>query len=240
MRVPFTNRRIPLGRVLGPLALAVPKKAVVPIVQGPARGIRWMAGSGMVNFWLGTYEREKYEAFSRELAPGMTFYDIGANVGIYTVLACRSVGESGRVFSFEPAATNLFYLQENVRVNRFGNCEIVPKAVSNSDGNVQFEFTGESCLGKISDGGSVSVPSTTLDSFCRNGRPAPRLMKIDVEGGEYDVLSGGLEVLRSAKPTIFLATHGEKVHADCCRLLGELGYILEYLAPDEIVARPPS
>ena len=239
MRIPFTNWRVPLGRAFGPLSLYVPKRAVVPIIQGPARGIRWVVGSGMPNFWLGTYEREKYEAFSRELRPGMVVYDVGANVGIYSVLACRSVGANGSVFSFEPATMNLFYLNRNIRLNHFCNCEVVPKAVSSSDGTVQFEFTGESCLGRISADGLLRVPSTTLDSFCHNGKPMPQLLKIDVEGAEYDVLSGCVRVLLNAKPTIFLATHGETVHADCCRLLQELGYTLQFLMRDEIIARKP-
>jgi FkbM family methyltransferase len=65
----------------------------------------------------------------------MVVYDIGANTGIYTVLACRSVGANGRVFAFEPATMNLFYLHENIRANRFINCEVISKAVSNSDGS---------------------------------------------------------------------------------------------------------
>jgi FkbM family methyltransferase len=236
MRIPFTNCHVPLGRVLGPLALAVPKRAVVPIIQGPARGIRWVVGSGMPNFWLGTYEREKYEAFSKTLHPGMVVYDIGANVGIYTVLACRSVGPTGRVFAFEPATMNLFYMNENIRANRFLNCQVVPKAVGDEDGTVRFEFN-ESCLGKVSPDGLVQVPSTSLDSFWSLGNPLPQLVKIDVEGAEYDVLKGGLRVLFKAKPTIFLATHGQKVR-DCCQMLEELGYSLQYLAADEIVALP--
>lgn len=167
----------------------------------------------------------------------MVVYDIGANTGIYTVLACRSVGANGRVFSFEPATMNLFYLNENIRANHFVNCEIIPKAVSNLDGTVQFGLGKESCLGKILADGLLRVPSTSLDSFVSSGRPVPQLLKIDVEGGEYDVLSGALKVLLKAKPTIFLATHGEKVHADCCDLLEKLGYTLQNLAPDELIAR---
>lgn len=239
MRIPFTRWRIPLGRFIGPLALALPKRAVVAIVQGPARGVRWLVGSGMPNFWLGTYEREKYQIFSQELSPGMVVYDIGANTGIYTVLACRAVGASGKVFCFEPEATNLSYLNENIRLNRFVNCEVVPKAVSNLDGVVPFDSGGESCLGKISADGLLRVPSTSLDSFCSSGRPMPELLKIDVEGAEYDVLIGAMSVLVKAKPTIFLATHGKKAHADCCNLLQRVGYTLQYLAPDEIIARFP-
>ena len=239
MRIPFTKWRVPLGRFVGPFAYLVPKSAVLPIIQGPARGLRWLVGSGMPNFWLGTYEREKYERFSKELSPGMVVYDIGANTGIYTVLACRAVGDNGLVFSFEPAASNLFFLQENIRANRFTNCEVVPKAVTDSDGTVQFEFTGESCLGKISSKGLLSVQSTTLDSFSRE-KPMPQLLKIDVEGAEHNVLTGAMNVLVNARPTIFLATHGKEVHAACCELLQKVGYTLEYLAADEIIARFPT
>jgi len=64
-------------------------------------------------------------------------------------------------------------------------------------------------------------------------------MKIDVEGAEFGVLNGAVSVLRKAKPTIFLATHGEQVRKDCCELLESIGYALQYLAHDEIIARFP-
>lgn len=191
----------------------------------------------MPNFWLGTYEREKFDVFSKTVSSGMVVYDIGANVGIYTVLACRAVGPTGRVFAFEPATMNLFYLRENIRANKFSNCLVIPRAVTDQDGNVPFELTGESCLARILPGGLLQVPCTSLDSFCAHGHPLPQVLKIDVEGSEYDVLAGGQMVISTAKPTIFLATHGEKVHNACCRMLEELGYALQYLAPDEIVAR---
>jgi hypothetical protein len=100
MRIPLTAWRISLGRFIGPLASAVPKSAVIPIVQGPARGIRWLVGSGMQNFWLGTYEREKYELFYKALSLGMVVYDIGANTGIYNCAClplCWSKWESIRL-----------------------------------------------------------------------------------------------------------------------------------------------
>jgi FkbM family methyltransferase len=133
--------------------------------------------SGLVSriFRLGTYEREKYELFYKALSLGMVVSDIGANTGIYTMLACRSVGANGRVFAFEPATMNLLYLHENIRANRFVNCEVIPK--DNSDGTVQFEFGGESCLGSISTDGLLRVPSTSLDSFVSSGKPMPHLLK---------------------------------------------------------------
>jgi FkbM family methyltransferase len=240
MRIPFTEYRIPFGWLVAPLVRFVPKKAVIPIFQGPARGIRWVVGSGMPNFWLGTYEREKYEAFSRELLPGQVVYDIGANVGIYTLLACRKVGNNGSVFAFEPASMNLFYLNSNIQANRFSNCEVIPKAVCNVDGTVQFELRNDACLGKVSTEGLIRVPSISLDSFVASGKPLPDLIKIDVEGVEYEVLTGAQSVLSLARPVIFLAIHGEGIKSDCCNFLREFGYQLRFLALDEVIARFPS
>jgi len=62
-------------------------------------------------------------------------------------------------------------------------------------------------------------------------------MKIDVEGAEYEVLIGARKVISKAGPIIFLATHGAKIHAKCCDFLLDLGYQLQFLAPDEVVAR---
>jgi FkbM family methyltransferase len=239
MVVPFA-KRVPLGWLVAPLTRFVPKRAVLPILQGPGRGIRWVVGSGMPNFWLGTYEREKYELFHAAISRENVIYDIGANVGIYSVLACRTVGINGRVFAFEPSTANLSYLNSNIRANRFSNCEVIPQAVSDTDGIVQFESGSGSCLGKISSDGPIRVPSISLDSFVASGKPLPDVMKIDVEGAEYEVLTGAREVISRARPIIFLATHGERIHAKCCNLLRDFGYELQLLAPDEVIARRSS
>jgi Methyltransferase FkbM domain len=109
--------------------------------------------------------------------------------------------------------------------------------VSDIDGIVQFEFGNGSCLGKISSDGPIRVPSISLDSFVANGKPLPNVMKIDVEGAEYEVLSGARKVISKARPIIFLATHGAKIHAQCCDFLLDHGYQLQLFAPDEVVAR---
>jgi FkbM family methyltransferase len=110
-------------------------------------------------------------------------------------------------------------------------------AVSDTDGTVQFESGKDPCLGKISTEGLIRVPSISLDSFVANGRPFPDLMKIDVEGAEYEVLTGAATMISMARPVIFLATHGERIHSKCCNLLREFGYQLQLLAPDEVIAR---
>jgi hypothetical protein len=98
------------GRALRlPLRL-IPRSLVVPILQGPLRGARWIVGSATHGCWLGCYERAKQQGFVRILAPGQVVYDLGANVGFYTLLAARRVGPTGEVHAFEPGAENLEFV----------------------------------------------------------------------------------------------------------------------------------
>lgn len=225
-----------MGWVFKPFVNSLPHGTSFPILRGPARGIRWVPRSGTAKFWLGTYESSKYKAFAKELSSGAVVYDIGANVGIYTVLACHKVK---RVFAFEPSAMNLFHLHRNIEANQFSNCQIVPVAASDRCGTVQFDAVN-TCEGRISSNGSQKVQCVSLDSFVADGNPPPSLMKIDVEGAEYDVLVGAKETISRGRPVIFLATHGESVHAKCCKFLCDIGYQLQLLAFDEVVARYPS
>ena len=89
-----------------PLRLA-PRGRAVPILFGPARGLRWVVGVGLHGCWLGTYEWHKQRRFAREIKPGEVFFDIGANTGFYTLLAAKRTGTGGIVHAFEPNPRNL-------------------------------------------------------------------------------------------------------------------------------------
>ncbi len=233
-----------LGRVLRwPLRLA-PHGRAVPVLFGPARGLRWVVGVGLHGCWLGTYEWRKQSRFVRAVAPGAVVYDIGANTGFYTLLAARRAGPGGAVHAFEPNPRNLAPLREHVRLNRFKHVTVHPLALSDRAGELAFEDTG-SFTGRLAQQGGLKVNAATLDQlvFARQ-LPAPTLVKIDVEGAELAVLRGGQELIRRHRPAIFLATHGSDVHATCCRLLAEWNYQLEPIdrhqsleAADELIAR---
>src|ERR1043165_45133 len=91
-----------VGRIARlPLSL-IPAGARMPILQGPLRGKRWVAGSHVHGGWRGSYEFEKQQMFISAIKPGAVVYDIGANVGFYTLLASRLAGPQGRVYAFEP------------------------------------------------------------------------------------------------------------------------------------------
>jgi hypothetical protein len=97
MRLPHTNVNIPLGLLVSTLANRVPRTATMRILQGPARNLRWIAGAGQLNFWLGTYERGKVQEFSKWLNPSSVVYDVGANAGYYSLVAARRSAEGLRL-----------------------------------------------------------------------------------------------------------------------------------------------
>jgi hypothetical protein len=80
------------GRLLrAPLEL-LPKGLTVRVLQGPARGMKWVVGSGTHGCWLGSYEYSKQRLLRRLIRPGDVVYDVGANVGFYTLLLLRELG----------------------------------------------------------------------------------------------------------------------------------------------------
>src|SRR5262245_24459731 len=98
----ITRRSKLLGRICRiPLNL-IPKGTVVPIMQGPLRGKRWVVSQSLHSFWLGSYEVDKQKLMAQHIKLGDIFYDIGANVGFYTLFAAQFVRKNGHVYSFEP------------------------------------------------------------------------------------------------------------------------------------------
>jgi FkbM family methyltransferase len=222
-----------------PLRL-IPKGTVIPVVRGPMKGLKWISDSSNATCWMGVYECEKQRAFERLVRPGHVLFDLGANVGFYTLFASRLVGDGGRVIAFEPAKRNIAYLHRHLGMNRIANCEVIEAAVSWKDGTAFFDVSTLPVTGHISRKAAESgyeVATVALDKLFQDGAiPSPNVIKCDIEGGEYDALVGAREILRRCRPAVLLATHGADVHERCCRLLMDLGYRLESLAEGKDIA----
>lgn len=200
----------------------------IPIFQGILRGKWWIVGSGTHDCWIGCYENRKQQKMRTILKKGGVFYDIGANVGFYTLFGSSLVGPEGKVYAFEPLPRNLKYLYCHLNLNKITNVKVFECAVSNQTGQAFFDESVEPSMGKISSIGKILVNMISLDELYNEGKIiAPDSMKIDVEGAEYWVLTGALRILKNSHPIIFLATHGKKEHQDCCNFLIELGYHVE-------------
>ncbi len=225
-----------------PLAL-VRKDMAVPVLRGGLRGKRWIVGSAIHRCWLGFYENEKQQLISREVRADSVFWDVGANVGFYSLLASGLVG-SGKVFAFEPVPRNLSFLTKHLALNRITNVEVLAIAVCDRDGDSPFEVEQTGFMGLLSNKGSITVPTATLDSLVEGGKVLPPdYVKMDIEGGELLALRGANNIFRRYHPLLFLATHGAKVHKECCRLLESWGYTCKLLRASslqdraEVVAR---
>jgi FkbM family methyltransferase len=233
-----------IGRCLrAPLRL-IPRTAVVPIVQGPLRGKKWIVGSATHGCWLGSFEHRKQQLFVRAIKPGDVVYDIGANAGFYSLLAGVRVGERGHVYSFEPLQDNVRNLRKHLEMNRVTNCTVIEVAASSVDGEALFDPSSDRSMAHLSASGSIRVRTTALDTLVsrKEIRP-PDFMKIDIEGAEYDCLRGCADTIRTFRPIVFLATHGQDIHDACLRQLIEWEYEVGSLdtrpveSTDELIAR---
>lgn len=218
------------GRIIwSPLKL-VPKGAALPIVTGPLRGRKWVLSSTFRSAWLGLMEYDKQLLFRRLAKPGAVVYDVGANVGFYTLLASVLVGPQGKVFAFEPLPRTIDILRRHVRINDLANVTIFAGAVSDHEGTARFDAGAIPEMGHLSDKGEFEVQLFQLDALLAAGRIAPpALMKIDVEGAEVDVLTGAKHILDTHRPHILLATHGIDTYHRACDLLRAHRYDVETL-----------
>jgi len=219
-----------LGRLLRlPLRL-IPKGMAMPILQGRLRGRKWIVGAGEHGYWLGSYEMRKRQAFEEAIPEGAIVYDIGANVGYYTLLAAVLVGEEGKVYAFEPLPRNVDFLRKHVKLNSFDHVNIIEAAVSDRSGRAAFDLGASSAMGHISESGEIDVRLVCLDDFlgARDIQP-PDFMKVDVEGAEFEVLRGARSLLKQHHPILFLDTHQREAHQPAIALLEELGYKFKVL-----------
>lgn len=205
-------------------------------MRGPLRGAWWQPASRgkILRVLLGSYEPEQTALFVRHVGPGGTFLDVGAHVGFYTLLGSRLVGPEGRVWSFEPDPTNAGFLREHVRLNDAGNVQVREVAMAREAGSARFGGGTGSGTGRLTDTGDRAVRTVALDPFCVEHGITPTAVKMDVEGAEAAVIEGGSQVLRQARPVIFLSTHGPEAHGRSTELLRELGYTLTPILGDRV------
>lgn len=226
-----------IGFILRSVLSLIPKGFVIPIVQGPLKGTRWIVGSQTHGMWLGSYEIDKQLAIKHCLKPGQVFYDIGANVGFYSLLASRYVGSTGLVVAFEPVPRNIECLSRHAHLNKVSNLQIIPKALSNHTGKVKFSYNDDPSACYITSEGNLEVDVTTLDELLKDkSLPMPNVIKVDIEGAEIDFLKGAVATLIAQRPLIFMAIHSPQLFVSLVKIVAEykLPYKIEDLKGNEI------
>jgi FkbM family methyltransferase len=181
----------------------------------------------------GNLESAVQEAMVRHLAPGAVFYDIGANLGFFSLLAARLSGlREGRVYAFEAAPDNAEAIRRNAELNLIPNVEVISAAVSASSGRAQLQVVDDQSWSKLADYGEhpftvdlIDVETVAIDDLLARGAlPPPDLVKIDVEGAEIAVLQGMRDTIERHHPAIICELHD--THAEFVSSMKAHGYRL--------------
>lgn len=209
------------GQILRVPLSFIPAETEVRVCRGPLKGMKWIKGSSVNGCWLGTYERATTKHFQALIRPAWTVWDVGANVGYYTLMAARLVGSAGRVIAFEPLSRNRQYLIRHVESNGLSQVSVRGDAICDSVGTAFFEGAGsEAHLGNSGE----QVPTTTLDTVLAEQSHPPQFIKIDTEGAEFQVLQGAEQLFSAVRPILLLATHSDELERRCLAWLRDRGY----------------
>lgn len=158
---------------------------------------------------LGVYETYQLDLFRSLVHKGMTVLDIGANVGLYSVIAAHLVGEGGVVASFEPETQNFEILKKNISDNGFKNIQPAQVAVADTEGELTLFLSkgnkGKHSLYKPSDTeGEQVVKTIVLDEWLEQHNIGKvDVIKIDIQGAEPRAFAGMQKTL-SMKPALLM------------------------------------
>lgn len=218
-----------LRHVLTPLLPPGDAEFDLPIPPHAAKiSLRYRETLGLSSLLYGTFELAELNFVNRYLKPGDKAMDVGANVGIFSVVMGATVGNEGRVFSFEPVAANVLRLEKNLRKNALGNVQIFSVALGASNGRMNLRMATDPAYpslhevqGGFGSGADVSIEVRTLDDVWEElGFPEVAFVKIDVEGAEMDVLRGASSFLTTCRPTLLVEANSvgelESLRAQLC------------------------
>jgi FkbM family methyltransferase len=247
-------RRWPgIGRGLAQLKRLIERRFLrkVPvwlrIQSGLSQGM-WMQLRlpGEAIIWRGKHEPAVQNAILAAVRPGTVVYDIGAHLGTMALGAARLVGDSGRVVAFDGDPENIARLRDHTARNGLGDrLRVVHAAVWSRTASDGIPFrrgaTVKSQGGVEADGnrpvlGSgpiINVAAVSLDDFVAAGETPPELVKIDVEGGEYEVLRGGTKLFAKQRPLVIAEIHHQQAAEQITNWLSEYQYCARWNIPKE-------
>jgi FkbM family methyltransferase len=163
--------------------------------------------------------------------------DIGAHIGLYSMPLSRRISPNGKIYSFEPSSINRSYLKQHLELNSIDNVEVQFCLVGkeNIDAVDFYEDLNQvNPMGGLiltnnikNDAVAVSKKMVALDQFCEDKKIKPELIKVDVEGAEIDLLWGGVEMIKSSRPTIVLSFHPKHIEQMGQTLDSLTGYLQE-------------
>ena len=230
-----------------------------------SRGLKFMLSC---DNWITEYRWKSYNSKEPEILDwidqymqdGETVFDIGANIGLYSIYAALR-HPNARIMAFEPEYANLHLLKDNILANRLEERievyslafssrsglsylhiqDVTPGAALHTESRQRLKLTKEQRPVVWREG----IYAFTLDDFCRLAEVIPHHLKLDVDGTEPEILEGAVRTLRSGKlRSLFVEIPSDPVSRRTCRrLLEDAGLVRQWYdpqanSPNEIWARP--
>lgn len=197
-----------------------PKSHFTGIVRSKKFNCSWKVRRDTDDIYNIMPEREGdvHKLICSSLEQGDIFVDVGANIGYYTVLASKIVGSEGQVIAFEPMTETFRYLEINCKLNHLKNVTLISKAAWNDECTMLLHFSGGNYgMASItkSEGDSISIKAVPLDTICEPYNHI-KMLKIDAEGAEYQILRGASVTLKKTKYVILECSE------DCDKIMGLL------------------
>lgn len=224
-----------------------------PIVTGED-GVKLELGTDYVSrsLYFHNYWEPEETTLLRSVTPrGGTFIDVGANIGYFTLLASRWVGPSGRVYALEPVSATHVRLQRNLVLNAIGNVTAVKAGASSAPGTGEIGLESDAGHSHLLTASTQSVRQETItlttvdDLVASNALDRVDVLKIDVEGADFEVLLGAEKTLRTYQPVVLmeveLIARFNRSIGEVQRFLSHVGYDSELLAhrsASDLLCRP--
>jgi FkbM family methyltransferase len=200
-------------------------KVLLLLIDMPKQGYKFFCRINRDDFlFMTNHENEIMEYFVPN--EGETVVDVGAHIGLYSLIAAKRVGPSGKVIAIEPDPENFKILKKNILLNQLGNIEPLECAVYSAreklklflpeldQGRTIFNTVMQDRAGTSSN--FLEVEANTVDNILGSiHTPEVSWIKIDVEGAELEVLKGAVNTLSSSKNiTLVIEIHGIEIYRE--------------------------
>lgn len=194
-------------------------------------------------YWRGEHESGLEKAITAVIGHGDVVYDIGCHLGYVSLGLARLVGDLGRVVAFDGDPDNIARMRDNIARNHLADrlqalhavawSYSAPAGIPFRRGGAQGGVEADGIAPPLGRGELVPIPAMTLDDFLSAGGPPPQLIKIDVEGGEYEVLRGGESLFTTQRPLLIVEVHGPQAERQISGWLEEHRYRARWKIPEE-------
>jgi FkbM family methyltransferase len=184
---------------------------------------RWESG------FSAHHEEQVVRLLPELVKPGDVVFDVGANIGLFSIRFARLVPPDGHVYCVEANPVCVYFLRANMELNGLTNYDILPVAVSNAARSCEFVLNYDNLtLGLTADasffpdksGHKILVEACSLDELIHDyALRLPDVIKIDIEGAEAAAVSGMMSTIGVARPIVIIELHGRSAALETLRLL---------------------